>query len=169
MNHLISALTLFDYIVIGIIFASIIISLLRGFVQELISLCGWIIAFILANAYAMQLAELLPESIHGTIVRIIIAFAALLIGVRILAGLVGILIQTIIKASGMTLADRGLGGLFGFMRGVLLVIVAALLCGMTAIPQQAFWQHAVLKPLVETTAKTVIPFLPGDIAKRVKF
>lgn len=83
--------------------------------------------------------------------------------------LLGKAVEAMIKAGGLTLADRGLGGLFGLGRGLVIVLAAVILCGMTGIPRQDFWQDALLSPLAETAAFTVIPFLPGDIAGHVKF
>ena len=40
-----------DYIIIGIIVFSIIVSLLRGFVREVMSLASWIVAFFIASHF----------------------------------------------------------------------------------------------------------------------
>ena len=74
-----------------------------------------------------------------------------------------------IAAAGLQLADRGLGGLFGLARGVLIVIALALVAGMTRAPEFAFWKEALFSPLVETAVTTVLPFLPVDISSKVKF
>src|SRR5690606_5529354 len=100
-----------------------------------------------------------PEVMPGATTRLIVAFIALFIGVRILMGLLAMALEAIVKASGLTLVDRGLGGLFGLARGALIVLAAVLLCGMTAIPQPPFWKQALLSPLAETVAYTVKPFL----------
>jgi membrane protein required for colicin V production len=62
-----------------------------------------------------------------------------------------------------------LGGLFGLARGMVIVLAAVLVCGMTGIPEQAFWKDALLSPMAETAARTVKPFLPGEIARYVQF
>ena len=102
--------------------------------------------------------------VPGKTARLIVAFIVLFIGVRILMGLLTMALDAVIKASGLTLADRGLGGLFGLARGLLIVLAAVLLCGMTAIPQQPFWKDALFSPLAETAAQTVIPYLPGELS-----
>jgi membrane protein required for colicin V production len=98
-----------------------------------------------------------------------VAFIALFLGVRILMGLLSLAIGAIISATGLTLADRGLGGLFGLGRGIVIVLAGVILCGMTSIPQQRFWQDALLSPMAETGARTVKPFLPAALAQHVKF
>ncbi len=40
-----------DYIIVGIIVFSIIVSLLRGFVREVMSLASWIVAFLIASNF----------------------------------------------------------------------------------------------------------------------
>jgi membrane protein required for colicin V production len=161
--------TIFDYLVLFVLIASVVISTMRGLVREMLSLLGWIVSFIVANAYGESLAGLLPNMIPGHIARLIVAFLVLFIGVRLLMMLLAMAIDAVIKASGLSLADRGLGGLFGLARGLVLVLAGVLLCGMTAIPQQAFWKDALLSPLAETAARTVKPYLPGQVGQHVKF
>ena len=162
-------MTIFDYLVLFVLICSVVISTLRGLVKEILSLLSWVVSFVLANAYGESLATLLPEAIPGNSTRLIVAFVALFIGVRLLMMLLTMAMDAVIKASGLSLADRGLGGLFGLARGLVIVLAAVLVCGMTAIPQQAFWKNALLSPLAETGARTVKPFLPGDIARHVQF
>lgn len=162
-------MTVFDYIVLLVLLCSVVISTLRGLVKEMLSLLGWIVAFVVANAYGEAFAQMLPEVIPGAMTRLIVAFLVLFIGVRLLMGLVALAIDAIVKSAGLTLADRGLGGLFGLTRGLVFVLAGVLVCGMTALPQQEFWREALLSPLAEEAARTVKPFLPGDIARHVNF
>ena len=162
-------MTIFDYLVLFVLICSIVISTMRGLVKEMLSLLGWIVSFVVANAWGESLARLLPEVIPGHITRLIVAFLALFIGVRLLMMLLAMAIDAMIKATGLSLADRGRGGLFGLARGLLFVLTGVLLCGMTAIPQQAFWRDALLSPLAETAARTVKPFLPDRVGQHVKF
>ncbi|MDP3668983.1 MAG: CvpA family protein [Telluria sp.] len=162
-------MTMFDYVVLFILAASVIISTLRGLVKEILSLVSWVVSFVLANAYSAQLAPLLPSMIPGEAVRLMVAFVALFLGVRILMGLLMLALDAVIKASGLSLADRGLGGLFGFARGIVIVLAGVILCGMTEIPGQPFWKDALLSPLAESGARTVKPFLPAALAQHVNY
>lgn len=162
-------MTIFDFLVLFVLICSIIISTFRGLVKEVLSLVSWIAAFVVANAYGEDLASMLPDVISGNMMRLIVAFIALFLGVRLLMALLSLAVETMVKAGGLTVADRGLGGLFGLGRGIIIVLAVVLLCGMTSIPKQAFWKEALLSPLAETLALTVRPFLPGDIARHVNF
>ena len=162
-------MTIFDYVVLFILVSSVVISTMRGLVKEILSLAGWVVAFIVANAFGAKLAPMLPSVIPGEALRLIVAFIALFLGVRVLMGLLALAIGALIEASGLTLADRGLGGLFGLGRGIVIVLAGVILCGMTSIPQQAFWKDALLSPMAETGARTVKPFLPAAFAQHVQF
>ena len=162
-------MTVFDYTVLLILLASVVISTMRGLVREILSLVSWVVAFVVANMYGAKLAPLLPSLVPGDSVRLMVAFAALFIGVRIVMGLVSMAIGAVITASGLSLADRGLGGLFGLARGIVIVLSGVILCGMTSIPKQDLWTHALLSPMAETGVRTVKPFLPADFAQHVHF
>lgn len=162
-------MTIFDYLVLFVLICSIVISTMRGLIKEVLSLLGWIVALVVANAYGEQLANLLPDALPGNATRLIVAFVGLFIGVRLLMALLTMAVDAVIKNSGISVVDRGLGGLFGLARGLIIILAAVLVCGMTAIPKQPFWKEALFSPLAETAARTVKPFLPGTIAAYVKF
>lgn len=162
-------MTLFDYLVSFILISSILISTLRGLVKEILSFTSWTIAFVLANAYGASLAMLLPPVIPGATVRLMLAFVLLFIGVRLLMGLLTMAVDAVVTVSGLTLIDRGLGGLFGLARGLIIVLSAVMLCKMTAIPQQAFWKNALLRPFAESGLHTIKPYLPAAYAQYVQF
>lgn len=142
---------------------------MRGLVRELLSLIGWILSLVIANAYGPSLSELLPTAIPAGAIRLIVAFAALFIVTKIVMALLANAIGGLVQAAGMTAADRSLGGVFGFARGLVIVLTMVLVCEMTAIPKQAFWKDALLSPLAESAARNARPFLPGEFVRRVQF
>ncbi|WP_317202843.1 CvpA family protein [Janthinobacterium sp.] len=162
-------MTIFDYLVLFVLICSVVISTMRGLVKEMLSLVSWVVAFVIANAYGAALAKLLPAVIPGEVIRLMVAFVVLFIGVRLLMGLLTLAVDALVTATGLSLADRGLGGLFGLARGLVLVLAAVILCGMTSIPQQAFWKNALLSPLAESGARTIKPYLPTAYAQYVQF
>ena len=162
-------MTLFDYLVVFVMATSVIIGLLRGFVKEVLSLAGWVVAFVVANAYAAALAPMLPQAVPGEVLRLILAFGALFIGVRILTGLLAMALGALLDAGGLGFFDRLLGAVFGIGRGLVIVLTAVILCGMTSLPQQDFWKDALFSPYAETGARLVKTFLPAAMARHVNF
>lgn len=162
-------MTLFDYLTLFVLVASVIISTTRGVVREVLSLASWVAAFMVANLYGETLAQLLPDVVPGALTRLIVAFVVLFIGTRLLMGLLMLMCESLVKASGLSFLDRSLGSVFGFARGLLVVLVTVILCGMTGIPQQPFWKDAMLSPYAESAARSVKPFLPDEFARHVQF
>jgi len=160
-------MTIFDYLVFFILIASIIISTMRGLIREILSLASWVIAFWVANAYGVKLAAFIP--LGGQSIRLIAAFIALFIGVHLLMWLGAMMIASVIEASGLKLVDRGFGSLFGLARGGIIVLALMLVCGLTSLPQQAFWKQAMTRPAIEAMALSIKPYLPGSYARYVKF
>jgi membrane protein required for colicin V production len=162
-------MTLFDYVVLAILLVSVVVSVLRGLVREILSLIGWIAAFVVASLFAGDVAKLLQPTLDPRGLGLIAGFLLLLVGMALMSAIISWAVMRAVAAAGLTLADRGLGGLFGLARGLVIVVALAMVCGLTPIPKQAFWKQALLSPLVETLVETVKPFLPADIAGRVKF
>ena len=62
-----------------------------------------------------------------------------------------------------------LGAVFGLLRALAVIVLFALIAGVTALPKQDWWQNAVLgRPLAEL-ALTLRPFLPRAWAERLDF
>jgi membrane protein required for colicin V production len=162
-------MTAFDYVVLTILVASIVISVLRGLVKEVLSLLAWLAAFVIANRYGAQMAALLPDAVPAGTVRLVSGFAILFIGTMLLSSLVNLAIAHIIRASGLQVVDRGLGGLFGLARGVLIVLTLVILAGLTDLPRQPVWRDAVLSPMAESAVRTIKPLLPDEWARHVNF
>lgn len=162
-------MTAFDYVVLIVLLASVVISVLRGLVKEVLSLVGWLAAFIVANRYGADLAALLPDVVPAGTTRLVCGFAILFIGTLLLSSLVNAAIAHIIRASGLQVVDRGLGGLFGLGRGVLIVMTVAILAGLTDLPRQPVWRDALLSGVVESAVRIVKPWLPDAWAARVNF
>lgn len=162
-------MTYFDYAVLFILICSIVISTFNGFVKEALALSGWVAGFVVANTFGAQFSMMLPEAIGNGSMRLIVAFIVLFLGTRIAAGLLSKAMSILVKTTGLTVADRGLGGLLGLGRGLVIVLTLVMLCGMTAVPQQTFWKRAMFSPLAETAAHTVMPFLPVGVSSRIRF
>ena len=162
-------MTIFDYAVLAILLVSILVSVWRGLVREILSLIGWVVAFVVANLYAQEVQALLPSVLGLPILRFIVAFLLLLLGTIFLIALINWAILRGIAAAGLDLADRGLGGLFGLARGMIIVLALVLVGGMTRAPQMNFWKDALFSHLAESAVDTILPFLPGDIVAKVKF
>lgn len=162
-------MTIFDYIVLGIVFVSVLLSVTRGVVREVVSLLGWIIAFFVASHYAANFEPWLPRTIEDGSVRMLIVFAATFFVALMVVMLGSMLLSKLVRSVGLGLIDRILGAVFGFARGVFIVLVMVLAAGFTALPQQVFWQQALLREPLEMMATQAIDWLPQDLKEHISF
>ncbi len=149
-------LTAADWVIAAVIGASIVLSLWRGFTREAISLAGWIAAFIIANLYAVALAGLLSDWISNVTGRYVAAYALLFVGSLLLAGVLSKLATQMVRVTGLSLLDRLLGTVFGFARGVILIVVAVYLLRQLAPPQNLLWlEQSQLMPHIDMLVQWV--------------
>ncbi|MBD1390289.1 CvpA family protein [Neiella sp. HB171785] len=135
-----------DYSILAIVLISALVSLIRGFSREAISLLTWVIAFFIASQFYQDLSVFLT-GIEDALLRDAAAIAALFICTLILGALVNTVIGNLVDKTGLSGTDRVLGLVFGGLRGVL--IVCALLFFMdafTGAAQTQWWQQSLLIP-----------------------
>lgn len=149
-----------DFLIIGVISFSMIISLIRGFVREALSLAFWIIAFWVAITFAEHVSVYLSSYMSDAPLRMALSFFILFASVLILNVILNMIISRVVDKTGLSGTDRILGAIFGAARGVLLVAVLLLMANLTAIPSSAAWQHSKLVATfspIETWLKQYVP------------
>ena len=113
----------FDYLVLGIIALSGLIAFFRGFIQETLSLLLWIIAFSASMFLNGYLEPYFIDYINSPEMRRILTIVSVFVGIIFLGGLLIKLLRGLVHWSGMGGLDRLLGVFFGFLRGMLLIVV----------------------------------------------
>jgi len=162
-------MTWLDYGVLGVVAVSLIWGAWRGLVREIISILGWIIAFLAANLFAGPLSFSMPESIPSPELRVLVAFLAVFVGTLAVVTLLGLLLSKIVHSIGLGGLDRTLGALFGIARAALIVLAFALLAGLTALPQKPVWRDSVAGVPLAHAATALKPWLPETFAARLRY
>lgn len=163
-------MTWLDYAVLGVTAVSILWGVWRGLVREVISLAGWVIAFLAANLLAGPLAEALPESaVRNPQLRVLAAFAAIFVASLMITALVGLLLSKLVNAVGLGGLDRLLGALFGLGRAVVIVAAFALLAGLTSLPRHPAWTRSLSGKTLAQLAVALKPWLPPAFAERLRY
>lgn len=160
-------MTLFDGIVIGVLFISSVLALLRGFTNEVLSILAWVVGALAALWLFPYATPLFRPMISPDWLAAAVAALAIFI-----AGYVLVAAFTVRWADHLLalheqaeMLDRTLGFLFGLLRGLLIVTVAFLFFNWL-VPDpadQPDWiRNARLRPLVESSAATLFTLAPTD-------
>ena len=113
----------FDYILIGIIALSGLIAFFRGFIQETLSLLLWVFAFAASMFLNEYLDPYVSDYVNNPELRRILTVITVFVGIIFFGGLLVKLLRGLVHWSGMVGLDRFLGVLFGFFRGIILIMV----------------------------------------------
>ena len=136
----------FDYVLITIIGLSMVLSVWRGFVREIISLIGLVLAFFAAGRLSGEVGALLNDWIENDSIANIAGFILVFVVVMVTVGLIGSLIRKLIHMADLSATDRTLGVFFGAARGTLLIGVAFLIYTSYAKADQPWMQKSLLTP-----------------------
>jgi membrane protein required for colicin V production len=161
--------TVFDYAVLGIIAASLLLGLWRGVVSEILALAAWVVAFVAARMLAADVAPIYGKLLPDATLRYVAGFATVCVAVLLVFSIGRLVARLLMKAVGLGWADRTLGAVFGIGRGLVIALLLVLIGGLTPLPKEAWWRDASLAPPLETAIIAAKPWLPADLAKRIRY
>jgi membrane protein required for colicin V production len=154
-----------DWICLAVLLLSLLLGAWRGLVYELISVASWIAAFFLAQWFAPDVGHMLPWTGASETLRYALGFAVVFIASVLLGGLVAVLVKKLLAAIGLQPADRALGAGFGLVRGLVLLLAATVVIGMTPMKSSEWWRESVSAGVLTTSLKGLKPLLPEESGK----
>lgn len=160
-------MTIFDYVFLLILVVSMVISVIRGLVREVLSLASWIGAFIIAKYGAPVVSGWMSGLIEHPKMRIAFSFVLVMVAVVLLFSFLSLQIVKIVKMTGLSSTDRALGAFFGLARGVLVGVVLVLVLSLTPLPRESWWRNAFFRYPLETMASWMQPRLPETVQERM--
>jgi len=135
-----------DYILIAIVGLSMVLSLWRGFVREVISLIGLVLAFLAASRLSGRAGDYLGQWIDNATIADGAGFAIVFVIVMLIVGLIGAVIRKLVDIADLTATDRTLGIFFGAARGMLLIALAFLVYTTISKPNSPWLKNSMLTP-----------------------
>ena len=162
-------MTAFDYVVLTVIGLSVLVSIFRGAVREIMALASWVVSGFVAIELSPRVSGVLPSAISNPTIRIAVAFVVLLLIGLLLFALVGLAVSNLVKKAGLSSMDRTLGVFFGLLRGIVVLVLLVLVAGLTPLPHDPAWRNATFSPPLEALAIFARGFLPEAFAVRIRY
>jgi membrane protein required for colicin V production len=154
-----------DWVLLAVLVLSLLVGLWRGLVFEVLSVLGWVAAFFLAQWFAPDVAALLPMSSASQSIRYAAAFVLTFIVAVFVAGLLASIVRKMVAAVGLRPVDRLLGGVFGLVRGLVLLLAVAVAISMTPLQGSLWWKESTGAPVLSAALKGLKPALPEQFSR----
>jgi len=154
-----------DWILLAALLASTLLGAWRGLVFEVLSVLGWLAAFVLAQWFAPDVANRLPMGQASETMRFAAGFVLVFVVAAFAGGLIAALIKRLVQAVGLRPVDRVLGMVFGALRGVILLLVAAAVVRLMSMNTSEWWRESRGAAVLTEALHTVRPMLPEKFAK----
>lgn len=158
----------FDLVLLLLLAVSAYFSARRGFVDETLSIVGWVLAVFATLFFGPWAAAALHHSISpawiGTIAGYAFVFMAVLLSVTFMTSWV----SRDTKRSRLGPLDSVLGAAFGILRGLVVVTLIYMAFSMAIPPRhQPDWLvHARAMPVIRKTAEILVWMVPNDSVRR---
>ena len=156
LGSTIASFNLFDWFILLVWVVSSGYGIARGFAREALSIIGWVSAFLLANVLADSVSDLASNLIDEPTTRYLLGWVLTFIAVLLMFGVIAAFLSKQMRQPGFNIGNRSLGGIFGLLRGV--IIVAAISISLrAALPDsnEGLLDSAVLMEPVEWVAEWI--------------
>jgi membrane protein required for colicin V production len=160
-------LTWVDWIIVLILAAAVIGGIVRGFFRSAFSLGGLLLGLMLAAWNYWRFAEVLKPLVHSIEVANAIAFLVIALLVMVAAAVIGSLLAGIFRKVGLGCLDRLAGGVFGFVEGMLFVMVCILVT-VAFFPKAGWLTEARLPKYFFGALHVSTHVTPERLAERVR-
>lgn len=136
-----------DYVILAVLFFSLLFGMFRGFMREALALLGWLGGLWLAWRFAGEVKPMLGGLLSAEPERTWAARTIIFAGVLLATWLIAEILAYFIHQSGLSVSvDRTLGMVFGLIRGFVLVALLALLGTLLHLDEMHWWKKSALMP-----------------------
>jgi membrane protein required for colicin V production len=157
-----------DIALLAVFGLSVLIGLWRGFVFEIVSLLGWLVAFVIANSAGPFLADLIPLGSTEPQVRLWAAYIVVFVLVLLTCTLLARMLRALVSATPLSFVDHLLGGVFGVVRGTLILVVVATLVTLSPYADSTTWKNSHGALWLGLALEGLKPILPQSLNVHIK-
>ena len=155
-------MAILDIAILGLIFISVIVGLLRGFTKELTSIAAWVISIYLALNFYKPVSQYLTAYIKQQWLSNFAGSAIVFVGSLFILSMVGYLISKAVASTGIKGTDRVLGSVLGLVRGVLIVAVFMVIASIFNVKGTSWWNESQVVPHLLPIANAINSVLPDN-------
>jgi membrane protein required for colicin V production len=154
----------FDVLLALIILMSVVAGLKSGFARVIVGLIATIAGVLVGFwCYRIAGAKLTPY-VSTTALADMLGFLIIFFGIVIMGALLAALLANLFRWIGLSWFDHFLGGIAGFVRGILIVAgVAAVLVAFVPSPVPAFVTNSRILPYASHVAAALAEAAPRDL------
>lgn len=156
-----------DALLAGVLLLSTLIGLWRGLVFEVMSLLGWLVAYVSAQAFSSQVGLYVPIGSPGSALHQAVAFALTFIATLLAWALLAKLVRMAVQATPLTFVDRLLGAVFGLLRGSVVLLAVATVVAFTPAVRSPAWVGSQGASWLGSLLMALKPMLPDDVARHL--
>jgi membrane protein required for colicin V production len=155
-----------DAVMLAVVVVSALLGAMRGLTLEVLSLVGWVVAWFAGFWLGPSLAPYLPIGSRGSALNGVAAFACAFVLVLVLSGLLARIVSALVGRTLLRPLDRGLGALFGLLRGVVVLLAVATLFAFTPLGTAEAWRDSVGAVWLNAMLRELVPLVSPGPAER---
>lgn len=159
-------MTLVDWVIVAVLAIAVLTGIARGFFRSAFSLAGLVLGLTLAAWNYWRLAALLKPMIHSVEAADAVGFIVIALLVMIASAIIGSLLAKAFEKVGLGCLDRLAGGLFGFVEGMVFVLVCILVT-VAFFPQTVWLTEAKLPRYFFGAVQVSVHVTPSRLSDRV--
>ncbi|MBN9061901.1 MAG: CvpA family protein [Rhizobiales bacterium] len=156
-----------DLVVLGVVFVSAVLAMMRGLTREVLAIASWVAAAIAAYVFYKPVLPYVQQYVNHPMISLAIAVGAVFIVTLIIVSLITVRISDFILDSRIGALDRTLGFVFGAARGALICIIGfVFFTWLVPADKQPEWVKASkARPYLESSGNSLRAMLPDDPEK----
>jgi membrane protein required for colicin V production len=156
-----------DWLIVAIILFSALVAASQGFIYEVFSLGGVVAGYLFAAWGYRQVAPWYAPFVKTPWVADLCGFLTIFFVVVLLAGGIGRIARFGMKEVGLRWFDRVLGGMFGLVRGVLIVMISLLALASFA-PGSTMLARSRTAPYLLVLARAAVWVAPSQVRQQFR-
>jgi membrane protein required for colicin V production len=159
-------MNILDFLLLTILAAALIRGLIRGMIRQVASLVGLIAGFVVAGHYYVRLLPFFkhrfPSFPYLEILSYIAVYTATWLGIILL----GFLFVKLSRAMLMAWADRFLGGILGFLKGLVAAVVLVSVLTLFLPNKSRMLQDSLLAVHLQRVGYYLVQLTPKELRNR---